>query len=80
MPIRMGMPAYSTTPIIHDSGRTSPLRNTWERCVHWVVGARPHRVICLVMGIWLINGFDLALTLLAHEQGLLEEQNPVARL
>ncbi len=30
-------------------------------------------------GLWLINGFDLVLTLLAHEQGILDEQNPIAR-
>ncbi len=31
------------------------------------------------MGIWLLNGFDLAFTVLAHEQGMLHEQNPLAR-
>ncbi len=51
----------------------------WCRCVSWVVKARAHRVVCLVLGIWLINGFDLILTLLSHEQGVLVEQNPFAR-
>ncbi len=31
------------------------------------------------MGIWILNAFDLVLTLLSHEQGLLQEGNPVAR-
>ncbi len=51
----------------------------WTRLIHWVVEARSHRVICLVGGIWLLNAFDLAFTLLSHEQGLLHEQNPVAK-
>ena len=36
-------------------------------------------MILLVMAIWMLNGFDLAMTVLAHQQGLLHEQNPVAR-
>jgi len=50
-----------------------------SRLVHWFVEARSHRVICLVIAIWLLNGFDLVLTILAHEQGMLAEENPVAR-
>lgn len=46
---------------------------------HWMAAARAHRVICLVLGIWLLNGFDLAFTVLSHEQGVLHEDNPVAR-
>ena len=51
----------------------------WTRFIHWAVDARSHRVICLVLGIWLLNGFDLTFTILSHEQGVLQEQNPVAR-
>ena len=51
----------------------------WCRCVSWIVRARAHRVVCLVLGIWLINAFDLILTILSHEQGVLVEQNPLAR-
>ena len=51
----------------------------WSRCVAWFVKARAHRVVCLVLGIWLINAFDLILTILSHEQGVLVEQNPFAR-
>ncbi len=47
--------------------------------VAWFVGARSHRVLCLIAGIWLLNGFDLALTIMAHQQGLLSELNPLAR-
>ena len=54
-------------------------RGRWARCVHWVAEARSHRVILLVAAIWLLNGFDLALTLLSHQQGLLDEQNPFAK-
>ncbi len=51
----------------------------WTRLVEWVVEARSHRVICLVLGIWILNGFDLAFTVLSHDQGLLHEENPLAR-
>lgn len=49
------------------------------RAVSWISEARSHRVICLVCGIWLLNFFDLAFTLLSHQQGVLQEQNPLAR-
>lgn len=45
----------------------------------WVAEARSHRVICVVMGIWLLNAFDLIFTLLSHRHGLLDEENPIAR-
>lgn len=55
-------------------------RRTWcARFFDWVAESRSHRVILLVMGVWILNGFDLILTLLSHEQGLLQEGNPVAR-
>lgn len=53
--------------------------NWWNRYVSWVVAARSHRVMCMILGIWLINGFDLVFTILSHEQGVLVEQNPLAR-
>ena len=58
----------------------APGHSPWTmRLIHWVAEARSHRVICLVLGIWLINGFDLAFTVLSHEQGVLHEENPLAR-
>jgi len=51
----------------------------WQRLICWVAESRAHRVICLVIGIWLLNAFDLALTLMADQHGLLYEENPVAR-
>jgi len=60
-------------------GTTSYARPWWSRWIDWVVEARSHRVICLVIGIWILNGFDLAFTVLAHNQGLLSEENPLAR-
>lgn len=51
----------------------------WTRFIRWVVGARSHRVLCIVFGIWLINAFDLTFTILSHENGMLDEKNPVAR-
>ena len=31
------------------------------------------------MGIWLLNGFDLAFTIISNQHGLFEEENPLAR-
>ncbi len=59
--------------------RSEIVADWWCRCVAWVVKAHAHRVVCLVLGIWLISGFDLILTILSHEQGVLVEQNPFAR-
>jgi len=54
-------------------------RRGWSRFFHWVASSRAHRVLCLIVGIWLLNGFDLSLTILANQHGLLHEQNPFAR-
>lgn len=54
-------------------------RGPWTtRLIRYAVEARSHRVICLVLGIWLLNGFDLALTIIAHQLGVLQEENPLA--
>jgi hypothetical protein len=67
------IPQRMLVPADLDSRR--PIR----RLQDWVAESRAHRVICMLAGLWVINLFDLALTLLAHEQGMLVESNPVAR-
>ena len=67
--------AKSGTVVDCDAGQ-----GWWARLVTWIAEARAHRVVCLVCGIWLLNAFDLAFTLLSHEQGVLHEQNPLARM
>ncbi len=62
---------------IPDVDRSS--RRWFARLVDWAVAARSHRVICLLIGLWVINAFDVTLTILAHHQGMLEESNPIAR-
>ena len=71
--------AYCPTTPVSVLGRTVQVRGFWGRFVHWAAESRAHRVIVIVVAIWLLNAFDLALTLLSHEQGFLQEQNPVAR-
>ena len=73
------MSVLQTPPLVDAPGPASGFRTWCDRCLNWMVEARSHRVICLILGIWLINGFDLALTLFSHEQGVLDEANPVAR-
>lgn len=73
------MELCQNSPISPAAHRQKHHRTLPARLMDWVVEARSHRVICLVVGIWLLNAFDLAFTLLSHEQGLLHEQNPLAR-
>lgn len=73
------MSSYFSTGSVDVPARPAPVADLWRRCVAWFVKARAHRVVCLVLGIWLINAFDLILTILSHEQGVLVEQNPFAR-
>ncbi len=72
----MGVSLPSTEGVA--PARVNPLRQRLDRLAACLVESRSHRVICLVAGIWLLNAFDLALTLLAHQQGMLQEQNPLA--
>jgi len=73
------MTSLSTPALSEDFDSRIHERPWYGRFVNWIAEARSHRVICLVIGIWLFNVFDLALTLLAHQQGLLDEENPLAR-
>lgn len=72
------MNACPTPPIAALAGRAMS-RGWWARMVDWFVEARSHRVLCFLAGIWMLNGFDLVFTLMSHEQGVLHEQNPLAR-
>ncbi len=40
---------------------------------------RGRRIVLLVTAIWLMNAFDLFMTLHAHGHGVLTETNPIAR-
>jgi hypothetical protein len=44
----------------------------------WMSRLRSHRVLLLLIGLWIINAFDLVLTGIAHSNGLLVESNPIA--
>lgn len=70
--------AQAISPVL--AGNLLPEQRPWyARLMHWAADARAHRVVCLVLAVWLLNGFDLTFTILAHQQGLLHEQNPLAR-
>ena len=73
------MAGYATTTLSDSMAAAPVCRRRSARVIEWIVEARSHRVICLVLGIWLLNGFDLAFTVLSHEQGMLHEENPLAR-
>lgn len=68
------------TPELSNAAGSLTTHPAWAlRFLHWVAEARAHRVICLVLGIWLLNGFDLAFTVISHQHGMLHEENPLAR-
>lgn len=73
------MTGYSPSPVPFPALRRRSSRHWWNYCLRWLAAARSHRVVCLIAGIWLINAFDLIFTILSHQQGLLVEQNPLAR-
>ena len=68
-------PMGNSTGCVRDRTRRGTLRSL----AAWATASRSHRVICVLAGLWLINLFDLMLTVLAHAQGVLDESNPVAR-
>lgn len=72
------MPLCPTTPLTAVGPSFDGPRG-WSRFIQWVAEARSHRVLCIVVCIWMLNGYDLILTLLSYELGLLHEQNPLAR-
>lgn len=79
--LRVGTESPSTlSPALIEGGAPGPTcrRTLFRKFVNWVVQARSHRVLCLLSGLWLINGFDVVLTVLAHRQGMLHESNPIA--
>ena len=60
---------------------SEPRHATWfGRVSVWLAESRSHRIVCIVVSLLLLNAFDLLFTVLAHEQGLLEEENPLARM
>jgi len=69
------VPTATLPEVVDAQPRQRASFNEWLRRV---AGARSRRVICLVAGIWLLNAFDLMLTILAHQQGMLYEGNPIA--
>lgn len=60
-------------------GPVHPPSTPTGRFAQWFIESRAHRVICIVVGIWLLNAFDLSLTIMSNEHGMLDEQNPLAR-
>ena len=71
-----GNPTSLTPEVL---GASEPSHTWTSRLMTWMAEARSHRVICVVMGIWMLNAFDLIFTLLSHRHGLLDEENPIAR-
>lgn len=58
-----------------DGSRTKGL---FERAASALANSRASRVLVLLAALWMLNAFDLVLTVHAHEQGVLHEENPVA--
>jgi len=50
-----------------------------QRALDCVASARGRRVLYLLFGVWMLNLFDLTLTLRAWGDGMMHEENPLAR-
>ncbi len=44
-----------------------------------IAAGRGRRVLYLIVGIWILNAFDLLMTIRAHADGVLDEANPIAQ-
>ena len=67
-------------PISTSTEQSGLTQQSWTaHLVHWIVDTRAHRILCLLIGIWIFNAFDLMFTILSHQQGMLHEENPLAR-
>ena len=72
--------ALYPTPIL--PGQDYSCKRNRPRLTQWADSlshSRAHRVLILIGGVWLLNAFDLILTVTAYQQGLLQEGNPLAR-
>ena len=57
--------------------------NDDSRAREWVrliAGDRCQRVLYLLLVIWILNAFDLWMTMRAHSDGVLDERNPLVRI
>ena len=48
--------------------------------IRLIAGDRCQRVLYLLLIIWILNAFDLWMTMRAHSDGVLDERNPLARI
>lgn len=71
------MNAYPTmTPALLNQGAvTRATRQTLD----YMTSARGRRVLYLLLAVWILNAFDLSLTIQAQADGMLHEGNPLAR-
>lgn len=65
---------------IPPTGPLPPLTETrgWTRWMASLDQHRSRRVCWLLIGLWIVNIFDLIMTVLAHQHRLLDESNPIA--
>lgn len=65
---------------IPPTGTLAPLAETrgWTRWMASLDRHRSRRVCWLLIGLWIVNLFDLIMTVLAHQHRLLDESNPIA--
>jgi hypothetical protein len=71
---------FPKTPALLDNGSPDTRFPSWpQRAFSRIANSRAKRVVYLLLGIWVLNAFDVALTIRAQADGMLYEQNPLAR-
>ena len=73
------MPLTTSESLSDLAPRLGRRHGTATRTAEWALSARARRVVVLLAGIWLLNAFDLGLTVQAQADGVLHEGNPIAR-
>ena len=68
------------TPVLLEEGSIAcRARGCAKQAFLYLTFDRGRRVLYLLVGVWILNAFDLSLTLRAQADGMLHERNPLAR-
>jgi hypothetical protein len=73
------MPLTTSQPLSELAPRLGRHAGPVTQTAEWALSARARRVIVLLLGVWILNAFDLGLTVQAQADGVLHEGNPIAR-
>lgn len=75
----MSSDCLATPVLLRRNVRTRTGASRLDAALHTVASLRARRVLLFLAAVWLLNAFDLTMTICAQADGMLHEENPVAR-